>query len=133
MIRVSIGCTLGLLFGAIIAVLIVPYIGINGFSGTFIQVVDGYLCSCGIGAVLGFASMRNQRLRFALAGAAMAFLATFVIRSLPLPWLNLVWLDGTSGPAGELPAVILPLLGMFLGGIFGAARDDAAPPSAGSR
>lgn len=133
MIRVAICVTLGLLFGAIIAALVVPYLGLIGFSGSYLQVVVGYSCSCGIGAVLGFASRRNQRLRFALAGAAMAFLATFVIRSLPLPWLNLVWLDGTSGPAGELPAVILPLLGMFLGGIFGAARDDAAPPSAGSR
>lgn len=133
MMRVAIGSTLGLLFGAVIAALIVPYVGLIGFSGSYIQVVIGYSCSCGIGAVLGFAARRAQRLRFALAGAAMAFLATYVTRSLPLPWLNLVWLDGTSGPAGELPVVILPLLGMFLGGIFGAAGDDAAPSSTGER
>ena len=133
MMRVAIRSTLGLLFGVVIAALIVPYVGLIGFSGSYIQVVIGYSCSCGIGAVLGFTARREQRLRFAPAGAAMAFLATYVTRSLPLPWLNLVWLDGTSGPAGELPVVILPLLGMFLGGIFGAAGDDAAPQSAGKR
>lgn len=133
MIRVALGCTLGLLFGAVIAALVVPYVGLIGFSGSTIQVAVGYSCSCGIGAVLGFAARPARRLRFALAGAAMAFLATYVTRSLPLPWLNLVWLDGTSGPAGELPVVILPLVGMFLGGIFRAAGNDAAPRSAGNR
>ncbi len=129
MIRAALGCTLGLLLGALISALVVPFVGVNGFSGTYIPIMLGYICSGAMGALVGTAAgQRDTRLRHALGGLSLAVLATYVLRSLPLPWLNLVWLDGTSGPTGELPVVVLPLLGMVLGGIFGAAR-DAAPAS----
>jgi len=39
MIRIAVCITLGLLFGAIVAALVVPYVGLIGFSGSYLQVV----------------------------------------------------------------------------------------------
>jgi hypothetical protein len=131
MIKVAAGTTLGLLFGAIVAAVVAPYAGMAGFSGRGSTIALGYACSVGVGATTGLVVGRRSGLRSTRAsvmtGAMLALLATYVLRNVPLPWLNLVWLDGTAGPAGELPFIVLPGVGMLLGGIWGTAARSAVP------
>jgi len=130
MIKIATGTTLGLLFGVIVAAIVAPQAGMDGFSGRMSTVALGYVCSAGLGATTGLAAGTRCGLQNAWArmttGAMIALLATYVLRDVPLPWLNLVWLDGTAGPAGELPFVVLPGVGVLLGGVFGAAARSAS-------
>lgn len=125
MIKLAFGMTIGLLLGAALSAAVTPIAGMEGFSGHVSSIALGYACSMCIGATLGlFAGRRSgfrDRRTSAFTGSVTAALATYVLRSLPLPWLNFVWLDGTAGPAAELPLVVLPAVGVLLGGVFGAA------------
>lgn len=116
---------MGLLVGALAAAGIAPYAGMSGFSESGCAMALGYVCSMCVGAVVGIAAGRRSRFRSVSAsvvtGAMMGLLTSYVLRSVPLPWLNLVWLDGTAGPAGELPMVVLPLVGMLCGCLWGKA------------
>lgn len=131
MIRTLGGATLGLLLGVILAASVNPFVGIVGFSESNSSIALGYACCLSIGALVGLAAGKesgfSNRSASAGVGAASALLLAYVFRELPLPWANLVWLDGTAGPMSELPFVLLPVVGLILGSGFGAAREKAAP------
>jgi|GEM_PF-6925493 peptidoglycan biosynthesis protein MviN/MurJ (putative lipid II flippase) len=128
MIKLAAGMTIGLLFGVVMAAVVAPYAGMNGFSGHAPAVALGYACSACVGCAMGLLAERQtgfgDRKARVVTACAVAVLATYVLRSLPLPWLNLVWLDGTAGPLAELPLVVLPAVGLMLGGMFGGARAE---------
>lgn len=131
MIKVAAGTTLGLLLGSVMAALVAPYVGIAGFSGHSWTITVGYACSVSLGVAMGFVASRQDK-RWSpsasvMTSAMIGVLVTYLLRALPLPWLNLVWLDGTSGPAGELPFVVLPAVGILLGGIWGSAARSLDP------
>lgn len=128
--RTSLIASLGSMLGILVAFSMPASLGMEGFSGTTYARMLGYGVSIGIGAVIGFAAGEESgfasRVRAAGAGATLALLMTYVVRQLPMPWVNLVWLDGTAGPLGEVPFVLLPFVGLIVGGVFGAAK-KAAP------
>jgi len=125
MIRTVSIAWLGSMLGLLLAFSMPASIGIAGFSGNAASITVGYASSMSIGALVGLAAGKqsgfSSRLASAGAGSALALLMTFVLRALPLPWVNLVWLDGTAGPMSELPFVLLPVVGLILGSVFGAA------------
>jgi hypothetical protein len=125
MIRTGAGATLGLLLGVLFAFGVGPFLGMGGFAETNTHIALGYACSVSVGVLVGAAADMKTGLSNRLAnggiGGSLALLLTYVLRDLPLPWVNLVWLDGTAGPLGELPLLVLPIVGCLLGGIFGAA------------
>lgn len=126
MIKIALGFTVGLLVGAIVAAGVAPSLGVGGFSGPLSTVLFGYVCTMGVGGMMGLGASKQSGFRNRWAsistGAMIAFVAAYVLRSVGLPWLNLVWLDGTAGPAGELPFVVLPVVGMLVGGTWGGAK-----------
>ncbi len=113
--RAFYGSTLGLLLGLVLAKGCERYTGLDGFAVQTSSIVLGYAAAMALGAVLGAGLLGRSFARRAALGAAVAGLATYVVRGLPLPWVDLVALDGGAGPAGEVPAVVLPLLGAALG------------------
>jgi len=120
------GSTAGLLLGLLLALGCERVTGMDGFAMRTGNVALGYAAAMALGALLGAGLL--GRAGGALLGAAVAGLATYVARGIPLPWVNLVALDGGSGPAGEVPRVVLPVLGFVLGVVF--AIDGGTPPAA---
>lgn len=125
MIRTLAGATSGFLLGVLFAFGVGPFIGIVGFAETKSAVALGYVCSVITGVLVGFAASSrtggSHRLASGGIGGALALLLTYVLRDVPLPWVNMVWLDGTAGPVGELPFLVLPMVGLIVGSVFGAA------------
>lgn len=130
MIRTWSAATLGLVLGVLVAMSVSPFVGMLGFSQSNRNIALGYVCSVSIGVLVGAIAGTKTGLSSRLAsggiGGSLALLLTYVLRELPLPWVNLVWLDGTAGPLGELPLLLLPIVGFVLGIVFGAARGIAA-------
>jgi len=119
--RAFYGSTLGLLLGLALAKGCERFTGLDGFFGARAAAL-GYAAAMALGAVLAVGHLGRPFARHAALGAAVAGLATYVVRGLPLPWVDLVALDGGAGPAGEVPAVVLPLLGAALGLLLSAER-----------
>lgn len=133
MTRRFLAVVLGLLLGVVLAVAVAPIVGIYGFFGSRSAILFGYASAAVLGAVIsplasGRASL-ELLLRRSVAGVMLAVLATYVVRSLPSPWVNLVPLDGTSGPASEMPLLTLPALGALLAFAFSAIRAPLADRS----
>jgi hypothetical protein len=128
--RAFYGCSGGLLLGLVLGLGCQRVTGPDGFALRAPFVALGYGAALFLGAALGLSLLRLPGPRRALLGAAVALLATYVARGLPLPWINLVAFDGGSGPAGEVPLFVLPALGTALGLAF--AIDGSRGPSRGS-
>jgi hypothetical protein len=113
----------GLLLGVLEALACGAWTGDDGFAGRAAAVALGYAAAGALGAALGAAFLRRRaggrrRAWTASAGAALAALATFVLRALPLPWVGLAGIGAGAGPAGEVPLVVLPVLGAGLALLF---------------
>jgi hypothetical protein len=128
--RAFYGWSGGLLLGLVLGLGSQRVTGPDGFALRAPFVALGYGAALVLGAGLGLSLLRLPRPRGALLGAAVALLATYVARGLPLPWINMVAFDGGSGPAGEVPLFVLPVLGAVLGLVFAV---DGSPGDPGAR
>ncbi|MEZ4296849.1 MAG: hypothetical protein R3B70_17925 [Polyangiaceae bacterium] len=131
MIRRLVATAGGLLSGLLLAIAVTPWSGVDAISGRPSNALVALSSAAALGAlVASLASTGDlrKRGRHAVAGASLAVLTVYLLRNLPLPWLNLLALDGTAGLAGQLPLFSLPLVGLLAGWIFGARAPTPARP-----
>jgi hypothetical protein len=127
--RVLIAVLSGLLVGLVSALACVSGLGVDVFALGAGRVALGYGAAAlvaGTGAALAGARRDSWAsgvplVRRALAGAALGAVTAYALRGLGLPWVNLHALDAGGGPVGELPILVLPLLGAMAGGLFAAS------------
>ncbi|MFO0675172.1 MAG: hypothetical protein U0169_01465 [Polyangiaceae bacterium] len=138
--RLLVGLVLGAVLGGLAAAAVIRGLGIVAFGSGF-QAVLAYLFAAGTGVVVGLVAGKpiwskggqiEAGLK-AVAGAAVAALGMFALRTWGVQNVDLAAIGAGSGAIGLLPATTLPIVAAILGGFFEADNTGGDADDVGAK